>query len=1153
MKKFTCLWKLMCAISLTAAIAWSQSSFTASVRGSVTDPSGAALPKAKVTMTEAERNVPHSVITDDAGRYSLSALPPGKYTLSVEAQGFKKFMLTDVTLAVQQQATLNVPLQVGDIATSVQVEGTTPLLNTTIATLGQVIDNRYMMSLPNLGRNPLALISLTPGVVGAAGATSAGTSTNFVANGARNSTSDVLVDGAIVNTTEQNTGATDLKYTPSVDAVLEFKMQTNFFGAEYAESGGAIVNVVTKSGTNDFHGTAYYFRRDSALFANSWANNRVGAKKTYTRRDQPGGVFGGPIRKNKTFFFGTFEYTHSKSPQTLQGTVPTQDQRNGNFTTTYFTNGQMIQMYNPFSTFTDSTGAVKRNPFPGNIIPSNMIDPVVSKVLKYFPLANATPTNALTYANNFYAAGINVGATKQADIKIDNTFNDKLRAGGRYSIARTNAVPANLFAQVDPAIGAAYSPNDGPNHTYTQSASGNLTYLQNPTTVWVLNYGFVYSEYERMPFQDFDSSTLGLPKYMYDNATFKTFPMFDGFGMLQVGTQGYVILDRQEGVHQLSASMTKTKGGHNIKAGTEFRHNFLDYAQPGYPQGHFTFGQQTTSQDLNTSNSLQGSGFASFLLGFGNGGNYHIDPKAFPRANYWGFFVQDDWKVTRKLTLNLGLRYEFDVPRTELQNRYSYWDLNAPAPISVPGYTLKGVYKFADNNTRSPFDADRNNFAPRLGFAYALNSKTSIRAGAGIFYTLSRATVAGHTGSPFNVDSGMTFTLDSGATQYAKLSNPYPNGLTLPLGSSLGDKTFLGRGAGTIVRSTGQNPEMYSWNVSLQREVGWDSVLEINYTGSRGLRLYNPYTSLTPLDPSYWGIGRTALQAKVPNPFYGVITDPQAVNLNAPTVQYYRLLRNMPQFDGASGSEPNTADSIYHGLQIKWEKRFSRGVTMIMHYTWSKSIDDISTTSGNLTWLGGTTALQDPLNLKLERSLSGNDIAHRFIATGDYQIPVGRGRQFASGVNRVVDGVIGGWELSGFLTLQSGPPLQVSQNGGNIWNGTQRPNLIGDPSTSGSIYDRMSNYFNVAAFSQPAIDVRGTAPRYLGMRGPAVNTLDAALLKSWKTTERQRLEFRLEASNVRNHPVFSNPGTTYGSSTFGQITGTKVGSRNMQLGLKYYF
>src|SRR5664279_556656 len=301
MKTLTGFCKLMCVTALIAAIAWSQSSFTASVRGSITDPAGAAVPNAKVTITESERNVPHSVVTDEAGRYYLTALPPGKYTLAVESPGFKKFMQTDVILAVQQQATLDVPLQVGDIATSVEVQTTTPLLNTTIATLGQVIDNRYMMSLPNLGRNPLALISLTPGVVGAAGATNAGTSTNFVANGARNSTSDVLVDGAIVNTTEQNTGATDLKYTPSVDAVLEFKIQTNFFGAEYAESGGAIVNVVTKSGTNDFHGTAYNFRRDSALFANSWANNRVGAKKTYTRRDQPGGVFGGPIRKNKTF------------------------------------------------------------------------------------------------------------------------------------------------------------------------------------------------------------------------------------------------------------------------------------------------------------------------------------------------------------------------------------------------------------------------------------------------------------------------------------------------------------------------------------------------------------------------------------------------------------------------------------------------------------------------------------------------------------------------------------------------------------------------------------------------------------------------------------------------------------------------------------
>ena len=441
--------------------------------------------------------------------------------------------------------------------------------------------------------------------------------------------------------------------------------------------------------------------------------------------------------------------------------------------------------------------------------------------------------------------------------------------------------------------------------------------------------------------------------------------------------------------------MTKTKGGHNIKAGTEFRHNFLDYAQPGYPQGHFTFGQQTTSQDLNTSNSLQGSGFASFLLGFGNGGNYHIDPKAFPRANYWGFFVQDDWKVSRKLTLNLGLRYEFDVPRTELQNRYSYWDLNAPAPISVPGYTLKGVYKFADSNTRSPFDADHNNIAPRLGFAYALNSKTSIRAGAGIFYTLSRATVAGHTGSPFNTDSGITFTLDSGATRYAKLSNPYPNGLTLPLGSSLGDATFLGRGAARSCAPPVRTPKCTPGTSPCSAKSAGTQCSRSTTPAAVACVLYNPYTSLTPLDPIVLG-----------HRPYG------ASGQGAESVlrRYHRSAGGQPQCFDRSILPP----AAQHAA-VRWRQRFgaehcglhlsrparssgrsgSRAVvTMLMHYTWSKSLDDISTTSGNLTWLGGTTALQDPLHLYLERSLSGNDVAHRFIATGDYQIPFGRGRHF---------------------------------------------------------------------------------------------------------------------------------------------------------------
>src|SRR5215831_11392060 len=344
---------LLCITLAAVGLLWSQSSYTAAVRGVVMDATGAAVPGARVTLTESDRNVPHTVSADEAGRYAMTALPPGKYSLNVEAPGFKRYTQTDIPLAVQQQATFDVVMQIGELTTTVEVQSQAPLLNTTISTLGQVIENRYMMALPNIGRNPLSLLNLTPGVTGAGGGFNP-TNTNFVANGTRNSTSDVLVDGALVNVTEQNSGVTDLKWTPSVDAVQEFKMQTNFFGAEYAQSGGAIINMVTKSGTNAFHGDAYDFLRDSSLNANSWAANRNGSAKPYYHRDQVGGVLGGPVRRNKTFFFVTFEYTRSSSPSSQTATVPTLEQRRGDFSQTFFSDGRPITIYNPFDTYKDA-------------------------------------------------------------------------------------------------------------------------------------------------------------------------------------------------------------------------------------------------------------------------------------------------------------------------------------------------------------------------------------------------------------------------------------------------------------------------------------------------------------------------------------------------------------------------------------------------------------------------------------------------------------------------------------------------------------------------------------------------------------------------------------------------------------------------------
>ncbi|MBL8233436.1 MAG: TonB-dependent receptor [Bryobacterales bacterium] len=1134
--------------AIGAALGFSQS-FTASVRGTVTDGSGGVVPNATVIVTEAARNVQHKATSDTSGRYFVTALPPGTYTLTVESAGFRRYAQSEFPLTVQQQATIDVQLQVGEVSSTVQVAGEAPLLNTTISSLGQTVENKYILSLPNIGRDSLNLAYMTPGVVGSAGRRG-DTNTNFVANGARNSTSDVLVDGVTVTTVEQNSGITDLKYKPSVDAVQEFKMQTNFFPAEYGQTGGAVVNMVTKSGTNEFHGTGFYFFRDAALNANGWFANRAGSPRANFRRNQLGGVLGGPVVKNKTFFFATYERTNQKSPLAYTATFPTDDQRSGDFSKTLQSNGRLIQIYDPFDTFRNADNTVERRPFAGNLIPRSRMNPIALKALEFFPRGNQV-TNAVTNTNNWFMQDTNVSNSQQMDFKGDHNFSDKNRLTGRFSHARNTGTPPNLFGQGNPA----FTFNNGPSGTKTYSSVADFTRVQSATTLWTVRYGLVYSDFYRNAMEPFDLTTLGFPQYMKQNATNLVFPTIAPDGFTDIGTEGWLIMDRQEGVHQISGSVTKTIGSHNIKAGGEFRQFFLDYLQPGYPSGRVAFSAQTTRRLLNVGDNFQGNGLASMLLGWGGGGDFHIDPKVFTRSRYMGYYLQDDWKITRKLTLNLGLRYEFDIPRWETQDRQSYWDLAAPAPIRVPGYDLRGVFRFTDSNKRSPFRGDYNNFSPRIGFAYAMDDKTSIRGGYGILYQISRATVFGHTGSGFVVNSAPTFTLDSGETLFAQLNNPYPQGMQLPPGRALGDRTFLGLGAGTVVPENNSNPQYYSWNLSVQRALPMQSVFEMNYTGSRGAHLFVPFTNLTPLDPIYWGIGRTALQAQVQNPFYGVITDPLAVNMNRPTIQRFRLFRPMTHFDGANAgtSEPPAGNSYYHALQMKWEKRFSKGLTFLGHYTWSKLIDDSSISSGNTSWLGGSTSMQNPLNRRLEKSLSAHDIPHRVVLTGAYELPIGRGRAIAGGANRLLDAFIGGWELSGFLTLQSGNPLQVAQDAGQLWNGTQRPNLIGDPSTTGPVSQRLNGYYNQAAFSRPDIDTFGSAARYLNYRGPAIKTLDAALLKSIRTKEGQRFEFRLETTNTTNTPIFGDPASSFGANNFGQITGTKVGSRNVQLGFKYYF
>lgn len=1127
----------------------SAQSFTASVRGIVTDSSQAAIPGAKITVTDVDRNLDHTTQADAMGRYNMMAIPPGRYTLMAEAAGFQKATHSMFVLTVQQQATIDVEMNVGQIATSVNVESSAPLLNSTSATLGQVIENKYITDLPLIARNPFTLAYLTPGIVGSAGRFGEG-NTNFVAVGTRNSTADVMLDGVSVTGAEQNAGVTTVMHTPSVEAVEEFKVQTSFFSAEFGNTGGAIINMITKSGTNQFHGSGYWFHRDSSLNANSFFSNRAGTKKPKTNRNVYGGTLGGPVIKDKTFFFFNYERTADGSPVARTATFPTLQQRQGDFSDYRTASGQQINIFNPFS-LTTVNGNTIRQPFPGNVIPASMMDPIAVKAAGYYPTPNQ-PGQAFTQVNNWYAEGVSNSYNTQLEVKADHNFTDKTRVSMRWSPRWQLGDEANIFGDGKPAApwSAKHSSIGG------QKAMFDFTRVHSANTVFNIRFGLMLNHYYSVPLVPFDLTTLGLPKYMKDVATTAVFPQFQPGNYTEIGDCGWVVQSQEQGGSQIVASLTKIVGAHNLKIGGDFRYNFLDFSLPGYPAGSFSFSQQITTQDRFAGSSVQGNGFASMLLGWGSGSRYDHVPWAMTRNNYWAGYVQDDWKVGRKLTVNVGLRYDLDRAAWEDQYRMSYWDLNTPSPLNgkVPGMgPLNGVFAFTDENHPQAYPTPKTNFQPRAGFAYALDDKTTIRSGYGLFYTLSRASVRGSIGTGFSSQSSVDWSRDSNLTRYAALSNPYPDGMNLPPGRSLGPMTFIGMGANTVVPEN-IKPLYHSWNFSIQRQMG-SSVIEMNYTGTRGNQMYLPDLTMSHLPTQYWGLGRNTLTAMVANPFYGVITDTRS-SMSAPTIAYQRLLRPLPQYNGAQrDTGPAGGNSSYHALQFRYEKRLSHGLSAVAHYTISKMIDDVGDGTSNYDFLGGATPFQDFSNRKNERALSSNDVPQRLVLTFTYQLPIGKGRALGANWGRALNLIAGGWSLTNYMTFQSGVPLYISQSGATLWEGSQRPNLVGDPSMPGSVTDRLYNYINPAAFTRPASDTLGSAPRLLNYRAPGFRTADMSMIKSFAVTERMHGEFRVEAQNFTNTPNFGAPSTSFGSSSFGIISGyaSGMGPRTVQLATKFVF
>ena len=1145
---------------LFCTLVWSQS-YTGSIRGTITDTTKASIPGAKITATDSDRNVEYSTISDSSGRYAFTTLPAASYILTVQAAGFQRASQGAFRLEVQQQATIDIELAVGAVTTTVEVQSSSPMLNTTSAALGQVVESRFLMTAPLSTRNPLSLILLAPGVV------PTGSGTNFVSSGVRNNASEVLMDGVPLTGIEQNGGVTDVKYTPTVDVVSEFKIQTNFFSAEFGNSGGTVINMVSKSGTNQVHGVGYFFRRDNALNANDWFSNARGRTLADLTRNNYGGTVGGPVYipkayngKNRTFFFADYDRVQQSSATTSLGSVPTAQQLLGDFSDTRLNNGALVPIFDPFSTFTDANGAVLRNPIPQNMIPMSRQDPITRNFIKYFPAANL-PGDPFTRNNNWFGQGSNLSAGNKLDAKIDHNISDKQRFSARYGVDWGWSTPANLTGNI--------SHNGNPGNSRSQNFTIDYTRTHSPTTIVNLRAGVLRVRSLRDPLSTgFDATTLGLPKLMIDATGVKAFPLFSA-QYRPMGAGGYAIIHRYEDVYQYLGALTKILGGHTVKTGAEYRKLHLNYFQPNTPNGGFTFTRGLTSQNPTVSSSTQGDGLASALLGWGSSGQVSIDYPTCQSAGYFATYLNDDWRITRKLTLNMGLRYDFDIPRTDRFNRINWLDLAAPSPIANVAPVkavfpdLRGLMRFADDKQRTPYDGDYNNVQPRIGFAYALTNKTSIRAAYGLFYVVSRHTVKGEVGTAFGfTDSGIPWTLDSGLTRYATFQNPWPDGLTYPPGRD--PARFLGLGAGTPLPKD-DNPQYQQWTFSIQRELPGRGVFEVNYAGTKGTHLYfgqgDIVSNLNPLDPLYWSLGRgtsgTGLNALVPNPFFGAITNPTATNFNRATIQLNRLLRPYPEYSSVGGyrASRNIGNSIYHALQLKYEKRFSRGLSVISHYTFSKMISDSDVSGSDVDWLAGGSTVQDVKDLRNERSIAVFDRPHRMVVNFDYQIPIGRKRALGKSMNRILDAAVGGWELMSSILASSGAPLGISQSASNLWQGNQRPILLGDPSVPGSPRDKLNNYFNVSAFQQVGPDLIGSTPRFLSRyRGPSLVNEDATLMKNFNITESKYVQLRLEAYSVTNSPQWGMPGTSFapGSSSFGQIT-SAGGNRSVQIAAKFYY
>ena len=1184
--RFYSLIAILCL--LTAGTVWSQDT-KGSITGRVTDPSGSVIPGAQVVVANTAMGTKSDLTTNAEGIYRAAALSPGTYDIEVVTTGFKKALRPGIIVQVADRLDVNVALEIGASEQSVTVSTEAALLNAESASLGTVIDSKRVADLPLSYGNPFLLIGLTAGVTfnGSVRLDRPFEPThivNFSMGGTSGLLNDVTIDGA-PTTSRANAFQVTASYVPPTDIVQEFKVQTATFDAQFGQTQGGVTNISIKSGTNNFHGTANFGFQRPSFWANDFFLNKAGTARPDFMFNTWGGSFSGPVRipkvyngKNKTFFLFGYEGIHDSRPRhdDTTNTVPTPAEHQGDFSA-LLASGAQYTIYDPGTRIgPNSAGRYTETAFPGNKIPTNRFDTVGANIMNYFPTTEKTPGDPLGLSNYQDASVAEKAKYWNGTWRVDQNLGDRQRFFVRYSTYTRNSTYNDYFDNA--YVGTQF-------WFYSKAAVIDHVFTLSPTMVLDSRYSynrFIRGSDEPASAVGFDISTLGVSSnYASQVAVIGNQARFPRINLNGYISNGSTNENRPTVNHTAASTLSKSAGAHSIRTGFEYRvYQQADVFASNAQTGQFTFASKWTGGPLDNSAASSGNigqSVAALLLGLPDSGSITRQSDYIEQSGSWGFFVQDDWKVSPKLTLNLGVRYEFETPLHERFNRSTLgFDTTYVQPISAAAqaayatiypkisggfpqlppsaFALNGGMTFEgqNGNDGSLYKTPKDVFMPRIGVAYQLSGKDVFRAGMGMFAGFLGQRRGDVQQNGFTQNTNMLMTNSAGLPLLplqSTLENPFPNGVAAPVGAAAGMQTYLGQGF-TFFNPNPKIPITIRWEAGLQHQFR-QFLLELNYVGSKTnhievTRNINtlPYQYLSKL-PTRDDINNNLLTASISNPMYGLVPGNSQSIYTGTTTSRQTLLSPYPAYgSSAINTTEYTGFSWYHSAQFTLTKRFSKGYTVIGSYTFSK-------------WQQAVNLLNpaDPLPI---REISDSDAPHRINISSVWSLPFGKGRALFHDSNGFVNRIVGGWEFSGIWSLQSGFALPW---GNNIY--------YGDPSNIQLPADQRTpeHWFNVAGFETASAkqllgnQVRTWPFRFSTLRGPRQNNVDFALIKDTRISEGKNIQFRLEALNAGNHPYYPNPSMTVTTAQsvkdtgFGQISASTQSNyaRRLQMALRFVF